>query len=139
MVYLLMFLTAFLSATLIPLGSEAVLIYNIEQNYDIYLLFSLAVIGNTLGGYVNYFIGLKGEEYLVEKKYIKEKNIQRYKKFFDKYGMVALLFSWLPIIGDGFTLIAGVLKYNLTKFFIFVFISKFSRYLIVIILYYQYR
>lgn len=133
-----MFITAFCSATLIPMGSEAVLLYNIEQNHNLHLLFWTAVIGNTLGSFVNYYIGLKGEEYLVEKKYIKEKKIEKYKSYFDKYGGIALLFSWLPVIGDGFTLIAGVLKYNLLKFFIYVFISKFSRYLIVISIYFYF-
>ncbi|MEA3353149.1 MAG: YqaA family protein [Campylobacterota bacterium] len=139
MIYLIMFITAFASATLLPIGSEAVLLYNIEQNHNMYLLFFFAVIGNTLGGYVNYFIGLRGEEYVVQKALIKEKKIASYKNYFDKYGAVTLLFSWLPIIGDGFTLMAGVLKYNLTKFFIYLFISKFLRYLLVISIYIYYK
>lgn len=139
MVYLLMFITAFSSATLIPMGSEAVLIYNIEVGHSVELLFFVAVLGNTLGAFVNYYLGFKGEEFLIRKKYLKEKFIKKYKVKFDKYGALMLLFAWVPIIGDGFTFIAGILKYNLLKFFIFVFFSKFFRYIVVIYFYYLYK
>lgn len=139
MVYLLMFITAFSSATLIPMGSEAVLLYNLEQGYNLYLLFFTAVIGNTLGAFVNYYLGLKGEEFLIRKKYLKEKFINKYKTKFDKYGALMLLFAWVPVVGDGFTFIAGMLKYNMLKFFIFVFLSKFFRYIAVIYFYYLYK
>lgn len=133
-----MFITAFASATLIPMGSEAVLLYNISQNYDLFLMFTVAVIGNTLGSYVNYYLGHKGEEYLVEKKHIKEKKIDKYKKSFNKYGGLILLLSWAPVIGDGITLVAGILRYNIFKFFLYVFISKFFRYLFIIFIFYHY-
>lgn len=134
-----MFITAFSSATLIPMGSEAVLIYNLEQGYSASILFLVAVIGNTLGSFVNYYLGFKGEEFLVRKRYLKEQFIRKYKVKFDKYGGFMLLLAWVPIIGDGLTFIAGMLKYNLIKFFIFVFLSKFFRYLVVIYFYYLYQ
>ena len=139
MVYLIMFITAFSSATLIPMGSEAVLLYNISQGYDPYIIFTVAVVGNTLGSYVNYYLGFKGEEYLVRKKYLNEKKINKHKKTFDKYGGPALLLSWVPIIGDGLTFVAGILRYNVTRFFIYVFISKFFRYIVVVSIFYYYK
>ena len=129
MIYITLFFTAFISATLFPLGSEALLIYDITQGYNIYLLLFCATLGNSLGSLVNYFLGLKGEEYLLSKNYIKEKYIKISKKFFDKYGAFTLLFSWLPIIGDPITFIAGVLKYDIKKFIVLVVIAKFLRYL----------
>lgn len=128
MTYVLLFVSAFISATLFPLGSEALLIYDIKEGYNIYLLVSFATIGNTLGSIVNYFLGLKGEKYLIEKKLLKEKYIIKSKYYFDKYGSVCLLFSWLPIIGDPITFVAGILKFNFKKFMILVFIAKLSRY-----------
>jgi membrane protein YqaA with SNARE-associated domain len=121
------------------MGSEAVLIYNVHQGYSLYILFALAVIGNTLGSYVNYFLGYKGEEYLIRKKMLKEHKIEQYKRFFDKYGGVSLLFSWIPIFGDGFTFIAGILRYSVIKFFIYVFIAKFLRYFVLLVLYYYFE
>lgn len=138
MSYFIMFLTAFFSATLIPMGSEAVLLYNISANQNLYILFFAAVTGNTLGAFVNYYLGFKGEEYLIKKRYIKEKNIEKYKKSFDKYGGAALLLAWVPIIGDGITFVAGMLRYNLIKFFIYVLIAKFFRYLVVTAIYFYY-
>lgn len=129
MTYLILFFSAFISATLFPLGSEALLIYDIKEGYNIYLLLFFATLGNSLGSILNYYLGLKGEEYLIEKKLLKEKYIDISKRYFDKYGFITILFSWLPIIGDPITFIAGVLKYDFKKFVILVIISKFSRYL----------
>ena len=131
MIYLILFFSAFISATLFPLGSEALLIYDIKEGYNIYFLVIVATIGNSLGSILNYFLGLKGEEYLVEKKILNEKMILKLKTYFDKYGFVCLLFSWLPIIGDPLTFVAGILKYDLKKFIIIVTIAKFLRYLFI--------
>ena len=133
MTYLILFITAFISATLFPLGSEALLIYDITQGYNIYLLLFSATFGNSLGSVVNYFLGLKGEEYLINKKLLNEKYILKAKSYFDKYGAWSILFSWLPIIGDPITFVAGILKYDFKKFLILVVVAKFSRYLFLVL------
>ena len=134
MTYLILFFSALVSATLFPLGSEALLIYDIKQGYNLYLLLFFATLGNVLGSLINYYLGLKGEEYLVGKEYLKEKKIIKYKTFFDRFGGFALLLSWAPIIGDPITFIAGVLKYNLKHFILLVSLAKFLRYLILALL-----
>ena len=131
MIYLILFFSAFISATLFPLGSEALFIYDINEGYNIYLLLFFATIGNSLGSIFNYFLGLKGEKYLIRKKLLSEKMILKSKNYFDKYGFYCLLFSWLPIIGDPLTFVAGILKYDLKKFVIIVTIAKFLRYLFI--------
>ena len=133
MVYLTLFITAFISATLFPFGSEALLIYDISQGYNIYWLLFFATFGNSLGSVVNYFLGLKGEEYLINKKLLNEKYILKAKTYFDRYGAWSILFSWLPIIGDPITFVAGVLKYDFKKFLILVIVAKFSRYLFLVL------
>lgn len=134
MVYFILFITALISATLFPLGSEALLIYNIKEGYNIYLLLLFATLGNSLGSVINYFLGLKGEEYLLKKSLIKEKYIIKSKAYFDKYGAWSILFSWLPIIGDPITFVAGILKYDFKKFLFLVIIAKFSRYLFLVLI-----
>lgn len=131
MKYLILFFSAFLSATLLPLGSEALLIYNLKEGYNLYILLFVATLGNSLGSVVNYYFGFKGEEYLLKKELIKEKYLQISKKYFDKFGAISILFAWLPIIGDPITFVAGVLKYDFKKFLVLVIISKFSRYLFI--------
>ena len=130
MIYLVLFASALISATLFPLGSEALLIYDIKEGYNLYLLIAVATIGNTLGSVINYFLGLKGEEYLISKNFLKEKYIIKSKYYFGKYDSISLLFSWLPIIGDPITFVAGILKYDFKKFLVLVFIAKLSRYLV---------
>ena len=134
MVYFILFLSAFVSATLIPFGSEALLIYDIKEGYNIYYLLFFATLGNSLGSLFNYFLGLKGEEFLIKKNLVKEKSILKTKNYFDKYGSICILFSWLPLIGDPITFIAGVLKYNLKLFISLVVIAKFLRYLFLALL-----
>ncbi|AXH11060.1 YqaA family protein [Halarcobacter bivalviorum] len=129
MIYITLFFSAFISATLFPLGSEALLVYNIKEGYNLVYLLAFVTVGNVLGSLLNYFIGLKGEEYLEKKSYLKKEKIEKYKAFFDKYGAYSLLLSWAPIIGDPLTLIAGIFKYDLKKFLFLVFIAKFFRYL----------
>lgn len=131
MTYFILFISAFLSATLLPLGSETLLIYDIKAGYNIYLILFFATLGNSLGSLLNYYLGLKGEEYLVDKKLVKQKYIDSSKRYFDRFGAFSLLFAWLPIIGDPITFIAGVLRYDFRKFLVLVVISKFSRYLFI--------
>jgi len=110
------------------MGSEAVLIYDITQGHSVALLLVVATIGNTLGSCVNYYLGLKGEEYLEQKGHLKAERIKRYQNYFDRFGGFTLLFSWLPLVGDPITFIAGVLKYDFKRFFLIVLVAKFLRY-----------
>jgi len=134
MVYISLFFIAFLSATLLPLGSEALLLYDISQNHPLLLLWSFATVGNTLGSMVNYWLGLKGETYLEEKGHISAKKMEKARGFFDTFGGWTLLLSWVPIIGDPLTFIAGVLRYNFKRFVLIVAVAKGTRYAIVIFL-----
>lgn len=136
MEYLYMFFNSLVSATLFPMGSEALLIYNLNIELNVYYLLFIATFGNSLGSILNYWIGLKGESFLVSKRIIDEKRLFKSKYYFDKYGGYSLLLSWVPIVGDPLTLIAGVLKYNLKKFIVIVVLAKFSRYLFVTIGYF---
>ncbi|AXX91055.1 hypothetical protein CPU12_08005 [Malaciobacter molluscorum LMG 25693] len=129
MVYITLFFVSLISATLFPLGSEGLLIFNINEGYNLYALLIFATLGNVLGSIINYILGFKGEQFLQNKKILDENKIFKYKKFFEKYGFYSLFLSWAPIIGDPITLIAGVFKYSFKKFIFIVLISKFLRYL----------
>jgi len=134
MVYITLFTIAFISATLLPMGSEALLLYDISQNHSLLLLWIFATLGNTLGSMVNYWLGLKGENYLEEKGHISAQKMEKARGFFDTYGGWTLLLSWVPIIGDPLTFIAGVLRYNFKWFSLIVAVAKGTRYAIVIFL-----
>ncbi len=132
MEYLYLFVIAFISATLLPLGSEALLLYQLSQELNIFLLFFFATLGNSLGSVLNYWLGRKGEQYLLQKKSINKNQILKAQERFNKYGGYSLLLSWVPIIGDPITFIAGMAKYNFKRFLILVVIAKGGRYLFII-------
>jgi len=134
MVYLILFAVAFLSATLLPLGSEALLLYDVSEGYSLFFIWLFASFGNTLGSMFNYWLGLKGELYLEKKGYLSTEKMAKAKKTFDQYGGWTLLLSWAPIIGDPLTFIAGVLQYDFRVFSVIVFLAKGIRYAVVIYL-----
>jgi len=134
MVYITLFIVAFLSATLLPMGSEALLLYDVSQNYSLLLLWSFATVGNVLGAMVNYWFGLKGEIYLEAKGHLSAKKMEKVRGFFCRYGGWTLLLSWVPVIGDPLTFIAGVLHYNFKWFTLIVAVAKGTRYAFIIFL-----
>lgn len=131
MIYVILFFSAFISATLFPLGSEALLIYDIQQGYSLFFLLLFATLGNVLGSCVNYWLGLKGEDFLERKNYLNKQKMQKYQRFFNKYAGFSLLLSWAPVIGDPLTFIAGVFKYPFKSFLVIVFVAKLLRYIVV--------
>ena len=134
MVYITLFTVAFISATLLPMGSEALLLYDISQGHMVWLLWLVASVGNSLGSMVNYWLGLKGEAYLEKKGYLSQKKMDKARRSFDRYGGWTLLLSWVPIIGDPLTFIAGVLKYRFWWFVAIVAVAKATRYGVIIMI-----
>lgn len=130
---LLLFLSAFGAATLLPLQSEAVLLGLLVQNKQhAVLLIAVASLGNILGSCVNWYLGLKIEHYKNKKWFpVSADKMLKAQKTYQKYGYWSLLLSWVPIIGDPITLIAGLLKENFARFLLMVSIAKIGRYLFV--------
>lgn len=129
----LLFLAAFGAATLLPLQSEAVLLGLLWQgSYSAALLIMIASAGNILGSCVNWYLGFKIEQYKHKKWFpVSEQQMLKAQSTYQKYGYWSLLLSWVPIIGDPITLIAGLLKENFTRFILIVSIAKIGRYLFV--------
>ncbi|CZF78604.1 membrane protein [Grimontia sp. AD028] len=121
-----LFSTGFLSATLLPGGSEANLIYLLKQSdYGIAILVMVATLGNTLGGMTNYWIGR-----FIPARTLNQKHGQRAISWLQRYGYWTLLLSWLPIIGDPLCLAAGWLRLKQRWCWILIAIGKALRYLI---------
>ena len=129
----LLFLSAFGAATLLPLQSEAVLVGLLAQmQYPVWLLVAVASLGNILGSCVNWWLGLKVEQYKNRKWFpVSEQKMLQAQGIYQKYGFWSLLLSWIPIIGAPITLIAGLLKENFVRFVVMVSIAKIGRYLFV--------
>ena len=133
MAYLLLFLSAFGAATLLPLQSEAVLVgLLLQAKHSAYLLLVVATVGNVLGSCVNWYLGLRIERFKDKKWFpVSEKNMSKAEKIYQKYGFWSLLLSWTPMIGDPITLVAGLMKENFWRFLLIVTFAKGGRYLFI--------
>lgn len=134
---LLLFLSAFGAATLLPLQSEAVLLGLLMQgSHSAGMLIAAASLGNILGSCVNWWLGLKIEHYKDKKWFpVSPGKMQQAQGIYRKYGFWSLLLSWVPVIGDPITLIAGLLKESFPRFLLMVSIAKIGRYLCIYLLF----
>lgn len=126
-----LFISAFVSSTIFPGGSEAVLAYLITTGtYRTDLLLIFATLGNSLGAMTTWGLGvLAAKNYPAETllSHDKQKALATVKK----RGLWALFFSWLPIVGDAFCFAGGWLRLPLISAFFIILLGKFSRYLVV--------
>ncbi|MCV6606329.1 MAG: DedA family protein [Porticoccaceae bacterium] len=133
MPYFSLFTSAFLAATLLPLGSEVLLGALAMEGYSPLWLWLTATVGNTLGALVNWYLGLKLLHFQGRRWFpFKPDKLKRAQAGFQKYGTTSLLFAWLPIIGDPLTFVAGLMKVRLLPFVILVGIGKGARYGVVL-------
>ncbi len=129
-----LFLSAFLAATIFPASSEVVLTgLAATGEFDRGWLLVVASAGNTSGSAVNWFLGRfclrwKDRPWFP----IKSEALARATVWFNRYGVWSLLLSWMPIIGDPITLVAGMLKVQFWKFLVLVAVAKTIRYMVVL-------
>lgn len=114
------------SATLVPLGSEPVVFGYIKLNPSMFVWGILvATAGNTLGGMINYWLAY-GAHHAVAK----DSHTPRALVWFEKLGPKALFFSFLPVIGDPLTAVAGWLKMPWLPCLLWQAAGKFVRYFV---------
>ena len=131
-----LFSAAFLSATILPAQSElglAALV--ISDNYSLAMLIFVASLGNSLGAVVNWGLGHWVRHFQDTKWALPSPNhMKRAASWYQRFGKWSLLLSWVPIIGDPLTLLAGFMRLSLLPFLLFVIIAKTMRYVIVVAL-----
>ena len=132
--YLLLFVTAFGAATILPFYSEVLLIAQVRNGYSPMGLWIAATIGNTLGAVLNWFIAWHFIRFADRPWFpVRETSLQRGQRWFQKYGSWTLLLSWMPIGGDALTFVAGMMRVPLWIFLPLVALGKGLRYAIVIV------
>lgn len=132
-VYVTLFGTAFAAATLLPLQSEALLVgLLLADAGSPLLLVAIASAGNVLGSTVNWMLGRSIQHFRDRSWFpVKPPRMQRAEGWYRRWGKWSLLLSWMPVIGDPLTVIAGVLRERLTTFLALVAIAKVARYTLV--------
>lgn len=126
-----MFASAFLAATILPLGSEIVFAALYFESISPVLLVTVASIGNVLGSLVNYALGRGALRWWQGHRAAGQgAQIDAALARFKKWGAASLLLAWVPVIGDPLTVAAGVLRVRLWLFLLLVSIGKLGRYLV---------
>ena len=127
-----LFLVALLSASILPLQSEAVLVgLLLSDNHPVWLLLAVASVANVLGSLLNWYLG-KYLQHFQQRRWfpVKPEQLDKASRWYLKHGKWSLLLGWVPIIGDPLTVIAGVLREPFLPFLLLVTIAKVSRYLV---------
>jgi len=130
--YFGLFLAAFGAATLLPMQSEAVLVGLLLPNhYAAWALLAVAPTGNVLGSARNWLLGRSIEHYRHKRWFpVSEGKLEQAQQAYHRFGRWSLLLSWVPIIGDPLTVVAGVMREPLWSFLLIVTLAKAARYLL---------
>lgn len=130
--YLILFASALVAATILPMQSEAVLVgLLVAGNHPVTLLVLVATVGNVLGSVINWVLG----RYLLRFKNRRwfpasDRQLDRAQGWYRRYGRWSLLGSWLPLVGDPLTVVAGVMREPFGTFLVLVTIAKAGRYVV---------
>jgi len=130
-----LFGSAFLSATLVPMASEGVLAGLVAAGgHDPWVLWVVASAGNVTGAVVNWAMG-RGIARFQDRRWfpVTKPQMDRATAWFQRWGVWTLLLSWLPMVGDALTIVAGAMRVGLGRFVVLVAIGKAARYGVVLL------
>ncbi len=130
-IYLSLFASCFLSATILPFASEVGLAAVIASGYDPVISVIVATIGNSLGGLTNYYLGNFGKFLWIKKSEKAENKQNKLKQYVTKYGSLCALLSWVPIIGDPLLVMLGFMRIKLLPVVVFMVVGKLIRYIVI--------
>ncbi|WP_295641334.1 YqaA family protein [uncultured Mailhella sp.] len=135
--YALMFVVAFVSATILPAQSEAVLVALVaDGDQSPWALVAVATAGNSLGSATNWWLGLFAHRFMHARWFpVSPARLLKAERWYHKYGRWSLLLSWMPVMGDALTLAAGVMREPFRSFFSITLTAKLLRYLVLVGLY----
>ncbi len=128
--YGLLLVSAFLSATLLPGSSEAVLVGLLAAGTgQPAILIAVATLGNVAGSVVNYGMGWFAQRFKDRPWFpLSDATNARAQRWFARYGVWSLLLAWVPVVGDPLTLIAGIMRVSFWRFLLLVSTGKLLRY-----------
>lgn len=130
--YFGLFLAAFGAATLLPMQSETVLVgLLLTDHYTAWKLLAVATTGNVLGSAANWLLGRSIEHYRYKRWFpVSGAKLDKAQQSYHRFGRWSLLLSWVPIMGDPLTVMAGVMREPFWSFLLIVTLAKAARYLV---------
>ncbi|MEZ5705977.1 MAG: YqaA family protein [Burkholderiaceae bacterium] len=124
-----LFVVAFVSATLLPMGSEAALFGLLKLNPELlWPAIAVATAGNTLGGAFSWWMGLAAHKAVDKARHGPTE--LRALNWLNRFGPSACLMSWMPIIGDPLCAVAGWLKFPFWPCVAYMAVGKLVRYVV---------
>ena len=130
-----LFIAAFLAATILPAQSETGLVVLILASpASVILLVATASLGNVLGSALNWYLGRGINRYTSKRWFPANTLLSRATSWYSRYGRWSLLLSWVPVIGDPLTVVAGIMREPLLRFLLIVGIAKTGRYIVIALL-----
>ncbi len=134
-VYSGLFIAAFLAATILPAQSEVGLASLILASpASVAMLVATAGLGNVLGSVINWYLGRGINRFTGKRWFPVNTQLSRATSWYERYGRWSLLLSWMPVIGDPLTVVAGIMREPLIRFLLIVAIAKTGRYIVVALL-----
>lgn len=129
-----LFLNALAAGSILPVQSEAALTALLVTGYGSPLMLLVAAtLGNTGGAVVNWYLGRRIEHFRDRKWFpAKAETLARAETRYRRYGRWILLLSWIPLIGDALTVMAGILHEKLWLFILLVGTGKLFRYAVLV-------
>lgn len=125
-----LFLLSFCASTLVPLGSEWLLVLLLLEGSNPASTVAVATLGNSLGSWTTYLVGFWGGDWLTRKVlHINQQQQQKAEIWFRRFGSWSLLLAWLPLVGDPLCLVSGALRTPFLRFIFLVSCGKGLRYL----------
>ena len=133
--YLTLAISAFLAATIIPLGSELAVGAAILSGADPLITLAVASSANTAGSTLNWALGRAIERFKDRPWFpVTAQQIDSAQRRFARYGQWSLLLAWVPIIGDPLTFVAGIMRVPFALFVLLTGLGKTARYAVFIFL-----
>jgi membrane protein YqaA with SNARE-associated domain len=124
-----LFASAVLAATVLPGASEILMLGLVVQGLDAWTLWLVATLGNVAGSTLNWWLGRYALRFSDRRWFpVSPAALARAQAWFRRWGTPSVLLSWLPGIGDAFTVAAGMMRMPLLTFLVFVAIAKGGRY-----------
>lgn len=128
--YIGVFIAAFLAATILPFGSEPVILGVLAAGADSIPVLISATIGNVLGGMSCYYLGWLGKrEWIVKYLKMPREKVDKWTDWLQGRGSWMAFFVFLPGVGDFFAVALGLLKANVWGVALWMLAGKFLRYL----------
>lgn len=128
-----LFIASFLAATVLPASPDLIAAKMASDGNAVFIIIAVAALGSYLGSCTTYYLGYLSREKVLKKRLEdKEGKMEKYHKMFEKYGAPILLLTWIPVAGDIFVGLAGILEINFWTFSLYAMLGKIIRFAFVV-------